>query len=834
MAEINSPGYIEAAASSKRKTKEDIRLNQLIPSEILDSAGESGIKLLLEKYYEFMNLNEFIYDKTENFEDDILDGIARFRILDPNNENNQFFTDEQGANTQLKIVNPGGVLPALSQFDGSSSDIIDLTNNTIKLTKFQQEQMPVGAEVFYETNAAAIGGLENHTRYFIVFSQNSKIKLSASVGGEPISLLNLGTNGSGQSHDLIGVSNTIIVPTNSTNVAISNGNELPGSLKNSTSELGKTFTVNLLTSFNGMRAYLKTDITNWVGPGPSYILNAIEDFMDIDKNADSINDASHHYLEMMQKEIASAIPERLLVNKNTLYKRIVDFYKIRGSSDSIETFFRLLFNEEVEIERPYDNTLIPSSGDWQSGTSQFVSTKGFLSEKKIKIHDSYRYQKYSYLIKTGKNLTDWEYTFNRLVHPAGFIFFGEILILIEMVRNARLSHQRFLQTGVGSAAKGVTVSTKNPETGLLESQLINVYDKAESIISSMPGIQPGIIGAEDLPVLVEMFVSLFGPTPVAKISKTGVLSPIISGGTVSAVEIVNPGYGYSSPPTLTVSGDGTGVTATAVLASDGSIDSVSVSGGSGYTEASVTAPAPSIGSGKVADIEVNNFSNNVYRIAPQIILGAPTAADEDGNPLSTNVQATAEFILEPQGVEIIRPTNGGSGYTSEPTVSVSMPNSGSNRATARATINDAGQVDGIFITHAGAGYTSEPTITITGGGGSNATASAFLLPTEITGINITNRGNGYVLDPSAKLSSSMLTERRAKQTGLLLKVMLNHLNDGTRTIQDNNYFNRKGSSYYNSNKRFGLNATIEQFGNQTIQSNNINSINRNNINSFAI
>ena len=163
-----------------------------------------------------------------------------------------------------------------------------------------------------------------------------------------------------------------------------------------------------------------------------------------------------------------------------------------------------------------------------------------------------------------------------------------------------------------------------------------------------------------------------------------------------------------------------------------------------------------------------------------------------------------------------------------------MPNSGSNRATARATINDAGQVDGIFITHAGAGYTSEPTITITGGGGSNATASAFLLPTEITGINITNRGNGYVLDPSAKLSSSMLTERRAKQTGLLLKVMLNHLNDGTRTIQDNNYFNRKGSSYYNSNKRFGLNATIEQFGNQTIQSNNINSINRNNINSFAI
>jgi len=111
--------------------------------------------------------------------------------------------------------------------------------------------------------------------------------------------------------------------------------------------------------------------------------------MDVDAVSGSAEDASHDYLEMMQKEIASAIPKGLLVNKNTLYKRIIDFYKIRGSQDSIETFFRLLFNESVEVERPYDNTLIPSSGDWQAGTNQFVSTKGFVSEKKIRLHDNY-------------------------------------------------------------------------------------------------------------------------------------------------------------------------------------------------------------------------------------------------------------------------------------------------------------------------------------------------------------------------------------------------------------------------------------------------------------
>ena len=40
-----SPGYIESVASSKKKTKEDLRTQELIPSEILSNA--SGIKCIL-------------------------------------------------------------------------------------------------------------------------------------------------------------------------------------------------------------------------------------------------------------------------------------------------------------------------------------------------------------------------------------------------------------------------------------------------------------------------------------------------------------------------------------------------------------------------------------------------------------------------------------------------------------------------------------------------------------------------------------------------------------------------------------------------------------------
>ena len=903
MSESNSPGYIETLASSKKKTKENLRVQQVIPSEILEASGDTGIQLLLEKYYDFMNLNEFIYEQDETHTDLVLDGVARFRISDPNNENNQFYTDEQGSSSTLTIKGQDG--------------------------------------------------------------------------------------------------NTATVALNSTNVAISNGNELPGSLRNSTSEIGKTMTISGLSAYNGDVASLTTPIKNWVGPGPSYVLNAIEDFMDIDKNSDSELDATHQYLEMMQKEIASAIPRGLLVNKNTLYKRIVDFYKVRGSSDSIETFFRLLFNEEVEIERPYDNTLIPSSGDWFSDTNQFISNKGFLSEKKIKIHDSYRYQKYSYLIKTGKNLTDWEYTFNRLVHPAGFIFFGEILILINMVRDA---------LGDGKVEKGINVPTKNLETGLIVDQLVNAYGRTNRFtLSSMPGIQPGVIGAEDLPLLVEMFAAMFGPSPKALINKTAILSPVInSSGVMTAVEIVNQGHNYTSPPTITFSGTGTGAAATAVLNVEGGIDSITVDqGGSGYTEIAATVPAPASGAGKVGAMTYSTNANKLYRSPPIITLDAPTAVDQDGVLLASNVQATAEFVMEPTSVELLRLTNTGTNYTSEPSVTISLPTTSTNpathytatpfftedfenasvstsnydswrvlgvndhtvsidsteadtgskslkiqtstldtdasgsiggavrrlkldapefvsrlpgdrikvkvrakkassngasffkmaystnqhgnsgwqqqtlttdwadyefeynisastptnedyvgfqsdgsngivyidnvsitakfghrRATARAIINDDGQVDGLFITDPGYGYLGTPTVQITGGGGGGAACVSLLTPTEIASINITNEGNGYVLDPNVKLGSSMVIESRAKETGMYLKVMLNHLLDGTRTIQDNNYFNNKGTSYYDSTKKFNLNQTIEQFGSQTIQSNNINSINRYNTNSF--
>jgi hypothetical protein len=69
-------------------------------------------------------------------------------------------------------------------------------------------------------------------------------------------------------------------------------------------------------------------------------------------------------------------------------------------------------------------------------------------------------------------------------------------------------------------------------------------------------------------------------------------------------------------------------------------------------------------------------------------------------------------------------TNGGTGYTSAPTVEF-VSTSGINAA-ATATINSDGEVESVTITNGGTGYKTNPTVNLTGGGGTGAAVTAAI------------------------------------------------------------------------------------------------------------
>lgn len=76
---------------------------------------------------------------------------------------------------------------------------------------------------------------------------------------------------------------------------------------------------------------------------------------------------------------------------------------------------------------------------------------------------------------------------------------------------------------------------------------------------------------------------------------------------VETISVINPGFGYTSTPTVTISGDGTGATARAVLSGSGAISKIVVdNGGNGYTAAIVTiTPAAGDSTGQLGSAVAN-------------------------------------------------------------------------------------------------------------------------------------------------------------------------------------------------------------------------------------
>ena len=85
-----------------------------------------------------------------------------------------------------------------------------------------------------------------------------------------------------------------------------------------------------------------------------------------------------------------------------------------------------------------------------------------------------------------------------------------------------------------------------------------------------------------------------------------------------------------------------------------------------------------------------------------------------------------------ESVETITVTNGGSGYTSTPTVTVEAPSGPSGEtATAFATL-EGESIASITIISSGSQYTETPDVTISGGGGSSGAATAVMSPIYYT------------------------------------------------------------------------------------------------------
>ena len=96
----------------------------------------------------------------------------------------------------------------------------------------------------------------------------------------------------------------------------------------------------------------------------SYELSHIIDENDIDLT-------SAKYLDAIQNEIAKTVQNSAVIDRNTLYKRIIHYYRIKGTPDSVSVFFQIMFDSLVDVYYPGDHLFKLSEGKYSGGTKLY-------------------------------------------------------------------------------------------------------------------------------------------------------------------------------------------------------------------------------------------------------------------------------------------------------------------------------------------------------------------------------------------------------------------------------------------------------------------------------
>jgi len=237
-------------------------------------------------------------------------------------------------------------------------------------------------------------------------------------------------------------------------------------------------------------------------------------------------------------------------------------------------------------------------------------------------------------------------------------------------------------------------------------------------------------------------------------SKAPVIEAVVEDGTVTSINIISSGSGYTFIPRITFE-QPTGAEIGAVTVTNGVINENSISiisGGSGYTTAPLIYIAPPTGlngiqakinavlndNGEVSQLVLVNAGQG-YEVAPRVAVIQPTGAQV----LYSTVDAAGRLI----DIEIL---DGGSGYDDVPSVyivddrvdPVTGQYIGGVGAKASAVIFN-GQITDINITNFGEGYSSSLPPKVIIQSPPPALASADIGDGEVTGFEVVRNGSGY-------------------------------------------------------------------------------------------
>tara|TARA_A100001234_G_scaffold209778_1_gene208931 strand:+ start:4716 stop:6572 length:1857 start_codon:yes stop_codon:yes gene_type:complete len=245
---------------------------------------------------------------------------------------------------------------------------------------------------------------------------------------------------------------------------------------------------------------------------------------------------------------------------------------------------------------------------------------------------------------------------------------------------------------------------------------------------------------------------------------------------VKDVFVVNGGSGYdaSDPPKLTIGNCGTPVRDAVlrpVINTAGEIQAVEVlDPGEGYSPLRLIIESTDDGAfGASGDVFLNATGGIDYiqiRSNGDSYFGGTTARIEGGGG------AGSELVPITGSVTGLSLENVGRNYTRQD-VALVIGGGGGEGATGVAEVNEFGQIENINISNPGEFFETPPIVQLIGGGGSGAAADAVINLGRIESINITNPGGGYTSPPQVIFARNTNLVRTARNRQSLNSTVFN-------------------------------------------------------------
>jgi hypothetical protein len=221
-------------------------------------------------------------------------------------------------------------------------------------------------------------------------------------------------------------------------------------------ERGKITKIKIFNSGNGYTSLPRVSSINTTNGNGAKLVPLSTKFPGIGhvKNVDIVKFG----LQYQYAPVVNFLAPLIVKNVNGTFERGSKLTNFDGEVYSYDSALQLLVvrseykfskNEFIQTDNAsatiYFNGTAEATASLNSITNtvgNFVDDKGKLSNDFIKLQDSYYYQDFSYVVKLGQSINLWREALKRSVHPAGWNFFGEILLTTKL--NAKSNIVRFV------------------------------------------------------------------------------------------------------------------------------------------------------------------------------------------------------------------------------------------------------------------------------------------------------------------------------------------------------------------------------------------------------